>query len=105
MSPTTKMVATESVNTDIKLDFLTKCFNGDVEAVKSAIEAGADVTLKDSKRKLAHQQNRFRGKEPEKIELYLKTCYVNHILMQSLSEVNNVQNSIEKLADNHRKRL
>ena len=47
------------------------------------VEAGADVTLKDSKRRLAHQQNRYRGREPEKIESYLKACFDNHLFTQS----------------------
>ncbi len=52
------------------------------------VEAGADVTLKDSKRRLAHQQNRYRGREPEKIESYLKACFDNHLFTQSaLSEI------------------
>ncbi len=39
------------------------------------VECGADVTLQDSTGKLAHQQNRYRGSEPEKIEVYLKACF------------------------------
>ncbi len=32
---------------EVKLDFLKKCYKGGVEAVKSAIEAGADVNWAD----------------------------------------------------------
>ena len=48
MSPTSTAAATPNLaKKDPKLDFLKKCFKGDIEAVKSAIEAGADVNWAD----------------------------------------------------------
>ena len=56
------------------------------------VEAGADVTMKDSRRKLALQQNRYRGSEPSKIEAYLKACFDNHLFTQSaLSGIKDAQ--------------
>lgn len=52
------------------------------------IESGADVTLQDSTGKLAHQQNRYRGREHEKSESYLKACFDNYLFTQSaLTEI------------------
>ena len=70
------------------------------------IEANADVTLKDTKHKLAHQQSHLKGKESEKIEAYLKACLENCLLKKSsFSAINDTPSSIEIPANIQRKRL
>ena len=70
------------------------------------VEAGADVTLKDSKRKLAHQQDRYKSREPELINSYLESCFESHLLKQSaLSAMKEAPSSTDRPANNQRKRI
>lgn len=74
--------------------------------VVTLVEAGADVTLKDSERKLAHQQDCYKSREPELINSYLESCFESHLLKQSaLSAMKEVPSNTDNFLNNRHQRL